>query len=277
MKGILLEYLIGVVYTALLEHNLISVPIVGKWGVKFPQAHNLKRFIMGVTRFPNGISTAAPNSTLHNMGAPDPTRFHSWLEDFDRYISTEWTVTEVGTATQVIIDGDGGLLEIVNSAGATDSAFLAWDGGASAALENFKFEAGKKLFFKARFKVSDATQSDFVIGLQKKDTTPLDVTDGVFFQKDDGDALLDFYVEKDNVPTIATGIATVEDDTFLTIGFEYNGVDFVDYYVNDAKQGSSIVENLPDDEELSISFGIQNGEAVAKSMIVDYIFVAKER
>jgi hypothetical protein len=33
---------------------------------------------------------------------------------------------------------------------------------------------------------------------------------------------------------------------------------------------------LPD-TELTVSFGIQNGEAVAKTMTVDYIFAAKER
>ena len=35
--------------------------------------------------------------------------------------------------------------------------------------------------------------------------------------------------------------------------------------------------NLPDDEELTISFGIQNGAAAAKTMTVDYVFASKER
>jgi hypothetical protein len=41
--------------------------------------------------------------------------------------------------------------------------------------------------------------------------------------------------------------------------------------------GTAVTTNLPDDEDLAISFAIQNGEAVAKTMTVDYIFVAKER
>ena len=35
--------------------------------------------------------------------------------------------------------------------------------------------------------------------------------------------------------------------------------------------------NAPDDEELAVSFGIQNGEAVAKVMTLDYISAGKER
>ena len=35
--------------------------------------------------------------------------------------------------------------------------------------------------------------------------------------------------------------------------------------------------NVTDDEDLTISFGIQNGAAAAKTMTVDYIFAAVER
>ena len=50
----------------------------------------------------------------------------------------------------------------------------------------------------SRFKLSDATQSDALVGLAITDTTAIDgVTDGIFFTKDDGDTNLDFVVEKD--------------------------------------------------------------------------------
>ena len=148
--------------------------------------------------------------------------------------------------------------------------------------ESFKFEAGKKLFFKARFAVSDATESDFVIGLQITDTTPLAVTDGVYFRKHDGDANLDFVVIKDSTASTATAITTVANNTYLTVGFYYNGVDEVVYAAsinnnNPTILGKLATTNLCDDEELTISFGIQNGEAVAKTMSIDYIFVSKER
>ena len=202
---------------------------------------------------------------------------HTYFTDFDEYHAVNWTVTETQAgATQALANVDGGVLLLTNSAADNDLNALQKVG------ESFKFEAGKKLFFKARFAVSDATESDFVIGLQITDTTPLAVTDGVYFRKDDGDANLDFVVIKDSTASTATAIATVANNTYLTVGFYYNGVDEIVYAGsvnnnNPTVLGKLPVTNLPDDEELTISFGIQNGEAVAKTMSIDYIFVSKER
>lgn len=226
-------------------------------------------------RYTAGVNSAVKGSVLWTLPTLDPTKLHTYFNDFDTYVVGDWTITTTeagaGSATEALTNEDGGVLLITNDAADNDADFFQKVG------ESFKFEANKKLWFKSRFKVSDATQSDFVIGLQITDTTPLDVTDGVFFQKDDGDANLDFYVEKNNTASSATALATVSNDTYLTVGFYYNGVDKVEYYVNDVLKGSLAVTNLPDDEELTVSFGIQNGEAVAKTMSMDYILVAKER
>jgi len=230
------------------------------------------------THFPNGVTNAATNSVLHEFGGPDPTKYHVWFDDFDNYEADQWIVTTTGAATAAIQNEIGGILKLTNAAADDDRIFLQWSGDdASTTIETFKFTSGKKLWMKARLKVSDATQSDFLVGLSITDTTPLDVTDGVFFQKDDGDANLDFHVEKDNTATSATAIHTVVSDTYLTVGFYYNGVNKVEYFVNDIFKGSSATTNLPDDEELTISFGVQNGEASAKNCSFDYIFVAQER
>ena len=227
------------------------------------------------TRFPNGLTTATKGQALGEFILPDVTKAHVYFEDFDYFTAANWTITTVeaggGNATEALTDADGGVLLITNDAADDDSDFFNKVG------ESFTIETGKKVWFKARFKVSDATQSDFIFGLQITDTTPLDVTDGIFFQKDDGDALLDFHVEKDGTATTSTGIATVVDDTYLTVGFYYNGVDAVVAYVNDVYADSLAVTNLPDDEVLTVSFGIQNGAAAAKTMSVDYILAAKER
>lgn len=230
---------------------------------------------MSTTRFPRGVNNAALNSTLHHLTTVDPTKLHIFFDDFDKYAAGDWTITTTeagaGSATEALTDVDGGALLITNDAADNDNDFFQLVG------ESFQFVAGKKLWFKARFKVSDATQSDFVMGLQIRDTSPLDVTDGVFFMKDDGDASLDFYVEKDNTASSATAIHTVVSDTFLTVGFYYDGKSEVAYFVDDVKKGALALTNLPNDEILTVSFGIQNGEAVAKTMTVDYIFCAKER
>jgi len=204
-------------------------------------------------------------------GQLDPARWHTFMDDFDRYVAADWTVTETGIATQALTDGDGGLLLVTNAAADNDASFQQKLG------ESFLFELGKPLVFGARLKVSEATQIDFTCGLQITDTTPLDVTDGVFFQKDDGDALLDLHVEKNNVSTDALGIATVVSDTFLTMEFAYDGGDRIYYGVNGVVKGFLATTNMPDDEVLTVSFGVQNGEAVAKTMTVDYLMASKLR
>lgn len=224
-----------------------------------------------VTRFPNGVGTRNTNDICSSLGMPDPTKFHVFLEDFDYYVAANWTVTEAGAGSRALADEDGGVLLITNAAADDNHNFFNKVG------ESFLLETGKKLFFKARLKVSDAAESDFVVGLQITDTTPLDVTDGIFFQKDDGDADLDFHVEKDDVATSEEGIHTVENDTYLVVGFYWDGINRIYYSVDDTVLGFLASTNLPDDEALTVSFGVQNGEAVAKTMSVDYIFVAKER
>lgn len=143
------------------------------------------------------------------------------------------------------------------------------------------------MFFEARFKVSDATQSDVVLGLQITDTTPLDVTDGIFFLKADDAATVDFRVEKDNTAATAAACATLVSDTFIRLGFSYNGRPTVEAGVTTYqfqvfvdgvfKTYVNATTTAPDDEDLCISFGVQNGEAVAKTMTIDYIFAALER
>lgn len=230
------------------------------------------------TRFPGGVSTAARNSTFYNAGFPDPTKWHVYFEDFDRFAAGDWTITTVeagaGSATEALTDGDGGLLLITNDAADDDSDFFQKVG------ESFLLESGKRAFFKARFKVSDATQSDVLIGLQITDTTPLDATDGIYFLKADGAATVDVICRKNATTgsTSASAITSLVSDTFITLGWAYDGKGGLTYFVNDVATGSLDASSsyLPD-TELTVSFGIVNGEAVAKTMTLDYVAAAKER
>lgn len=228
-----------------------------------------------VTRFPNGVTNVADNALFADMVQPDPTKFHTFFDDFDTYAAGDWVVTETQAgATQALTAGDGGLLLLTNSAADDDLVALQKTPAA------FTFTAGKKTFFSCRFKVSDATQSDVVIGLQVVDTTPLDVTDGVYFLKADGSTAISVVCRKNATTgsTSASSIATLANDTFIELGFAYDGEGKVFYEVNGNVVGSLDASSayLPD-TDCTVSFAIQNGEAVAKTMTVDYIFVAKER
>jgi len=225
------------------------------------------------TRFPVGVTNVEKTSTTGMYGLPDPTSWHTYMDDFDYYAAGDWTVTEVGTATQALTDADGGVLLVTNSAADDDSSFNQKVG------ESFLMEAGKPAVFKCRFKVSDATQSDLVIGLQITDTTPLDATDGIYFIKADGSATLTAVCRK-NATTGSTSLtaATMVSDTYIVAGWYYDGKSEVKVFINDTQVGTLDGSStyLPD-AELTVSFGVQNGEAVAKTMSVDYILTAKYR
>lgn len=229
-------------------------------------------------RFTGGLSTARGTSPMGAYGLPDPTAWHTYFEDFDKFVAGDWTITTTeagaGSATEALTDADGGCLLITNDAADDDNDFFQKVG------ESFLLTAGKRAFFKARFKVSDATQSDFVMGLQVTDTTPLDVTDGVYFLKADGSAAMSVVCRKNATTgsTSASAIHTVVADTFMTVAWAYDGKGSIKYYVDDSHKGTLDASStyLPD-TELTVSFGLQNGEAVAKTMTVDYVFVSFER
>lgn len=220
-----------------------------------------------------GFSNALPGETLYDMGILNPFKYHLFSNDFDSFTAANWTVTETQAgATQAINTGaDGGILELVNSAADDDLNAI------QMVNETFKWEAGQDMFFYARLKVSDATQSDVVIGLQITDTTPLAVTDGLFFLKSDGSTTISFLAEKNSTAT-TTAVGTVVSDTYFTIGFFYSAMDGLFHlFFNDAETGTSVTTNAVDDEELTISIALQNGDANARTLSVDYVLAAKGR
>lgn len=235
------------------------------------------------THFPNGVSNQIKGNPLFNYPYMDPFKYYMYHDDFFEFHSGIYTITTTeagtGSATEVITAGAGGQLLITNAAGDNDLDFLQLKG------ESFLWDSTKRMFFTSRFKTNDATQSEIIMGLQITDTTPLDITDGIYFFKPDGDTQPDFVVEKDNdFGTSVLEMNAMADDTFVTLSFEYDPLDVATggpvfrAYQDGAKVGQiASTVNAPDDEELTISFGIQNGEAVVKTLAVDFLMAAVER
>ena len=220
------------------------------------------------THFTSGVTNISADGTLGKLKAPAPHKYHAYFNDFDTYLASDWTftTTEDGTvsASEALTDGDGGILLVTNAAGDNDHDFF------QLVKEGFKYESGKQLAFNIRFKTNDATQSDIVAGLQLTDTTPLDVTDGIFFLKSDGAATITFVVEKDSTQSTLDLPNSLADDTFMTLGFVYDPKDQKFHvFQNNVLAGTEVSTNAPDDEEMTVSFGIQNGAAAAKTLSVD--------
>ena len=235
-------------------------------------------------RFPFGVTNAAPATPLANYGLPDPAKWHTFFDDFDHYVvTTRWTETKVGAGTVAVTDADGGVLLVTNAAADNDSVFLQKIG------ESFLPTSGKRLIGRIRFKISDAAESECYFGLMVTDTDPLSsaagdgVTDGIFFMKEDGSANVGFYVQKDATTGQLTSAAvtTLTSDTYTELAFAFDGKRYVTLWKDGAQLATvdltaTLATYLPD-TELTVSFGLKNGEAVAKTMSIDHIFVAQER
>lgn len=192
-------------------------------------------------------------------------------------IDWEFTVTEAGAGDAVIAlqDSQGGVVRVSNDAGDNDKVVAAKNG------EAFKFVAGKKTWFRAKFAVNDVDDVDAFIGLVIQTATdPVGTapTDGVFFRllEADADGGLDLVVTKDSTAT-TQAVATMSDGTMIDVAFYYNGDDSIEVYADDTWIASVAVTNLPDDEELSVFFAIQNGAAAIDYMDIDFIYAAQER
>lgn len=228
----------------------------------------------------NGITNADQNSfeDLAHLRFPDPTKYHSFWDDFDRYnVATgeDWTITATGAGVDDVADGDGGLLVLTNAAADNDSLFV------QNRVETFFYEAGNELWWKARFQVDDATLADVIMGLWIATATdPIDTppTDGIFFRKDSADTDIDFVLRKDDAATEELAVGTLVNATDIELAFHYDGVGTFGVYVDDSLVAEvTVLTNVPDDEVLTVGFGVQNGSAVARAMTLDYVLAVKER
>lgn len=183
-----------------------------------------------------------------------------------------WTTTLVeagaGETTVALKAGaDTGTLLITTDAAENDGANIQLQG------EAFTFASAYPLYFGVRFKISDATQSDFLLGLCITDTDLLGgMTDGIYFRKVDGSTTMAFVLEKDSTETSTNYGTAIAADTWYILEFYFDGTN-VDWYVNGVAQTRPATTNLPNDEYLTPSIHVLTGEAVAKTAEVDWLRV----
>jgi hypothetical protein len=133
---------------------------------------------MTPSRFPGGISNAAPWQFFGSMGLPNPFFYHQFADDFDIPIAdTGWVTTETtGAVTQA--SAQGGAISLATAA--TISTFVS----VQRPTANFEPVAGKKMFFVARLTLADVVNSVFVAGLMPITATPFTApSNGIWISK----------------------------------------------------------------------------------------------
>jgi hypothetical protein len=181
------------------------------------------------TRFSNGVSTNDAQYLMGDYPLPSPftssgsrlTGVAQYANDFTETVA-EYTAAGSGS-TFALTDGNGGLALLTPGGTTTVSA-------AYKTASNVAFVAGNAVWFQSRFKVSAVSGAkSFYVGLRKGSAT----TDGLWFTKPASSTSVNLVsTVGSTATTLVTGVATAEADTYLELGFYFNGVDLLVYNNN---------------------------------------------
>ena len=233
---------------------------------------------MTTTNYPDGVTNASSEGVFGQMMFEDPTRFHTYFNDFDQFVAADWTVLETQAgATQALTAGNGGLLLLTNTATEDDLC------GVQKTPANFALNSGKKAWHATKFQASDVTQNDLLVGLVIINATPIATppTDGIYFLSADGAATVQIICRKNattgSISATVTGL-TLANATDVVLQWYYDGAGKLFYGFNGTQVGVLDVANyFPDATNLAPMLVLQAGEAGAETMTVDYTYTVVER
>jgi hypothetical protein len=176
-----------------------------------------------------------------------------------------WTTTLVNASTAALTAGAAGGSLLITTAGAENDGVNTQVTG-----EAFLPKATNRLYFGCKFQVSEATQSDFLIGLAITSTAALGgVTDGIYFRKVDGATAAYFVVETASTET-STAAFTCAATTDYIVEFTWDG-SALKFYVNGVLTGTPALTNIPTAEYMSPIVEYLTGSADARTMTVSWL------
>jgi hypothetical protein len=234
-------------------------------------------------RYSTGVSTRARTHPFAFLPEPDPSRVHRYFNDFDVYLASDWTRSlNGGTGTTALVAGDGGLINTVNTAGATDMVQHQLAVATFNVTASTTSQAGKDMWFGIRMKVDSATLSTVLVGLYTVKSTAATTapTDGFWFKKTAAAAAIDMIDSTGSTLTATSTGASFADDTFVELAWHYatgpNATNELRGFVNGAQTCSRTITTAPTGN-LALSFVQMNSSAVARTTTIDWLYVAKER
>jgi len=240
------------------------------------------------TRMPQGVTNAEATETLGAAGFPDPTWAFVYANDFDNYVSTDFTTTLVGTGTVAGTDYDGGAILLTTTTGSADAVHL------QRRNAQFKVNGTRDTFLKFAGELSDATGSAFYAGFFPLTTTPLAATNALFLYKAAGAATLVLRSVVGGV-TVDTPLPTNEllvNATRFELGFHVDPQGNVEVFFNPGSglavqnpaAGDSrgrVAAYYPTSTLASVlmapGFGIVNSTGAARTLTADFLVAARHR
>ena len=241
---------------------------------------------MANTHFSGPVLFSAARPTLENLNIgtwPDQTRY---MDDFTGVTfdaTNDWTVLKDSSAAVALqADALNGVVDLTSQA-TTDNDGASIQGNEIWGLPS---TAGQKLYFEARFQMSDADQMDLFIGVcENFASNPencLTASNRIGFQIDDGDATPHLITESSDSETDTTLSGTTydfSDATDVTVSFvatKGTTTDKVRFYINRTLVGTHTT-NVPTSNMTQAAMEISGNATGTKSMSIDYIMVAQDR
>lgn len=202
------------------------------------------------------------------------TQFFDFNTDEDL---VAFAVTAISSGTAAVIDtnttGRNGVCLFANG-DTTD------DKGAQIQVdaETFQLATGKTLQFLARFYVSAAATMPGLVGFAITDTSLIASapSDGIYFQKAKGSSSLQFVVRAGSAAIASVPVATMEDNTFVTVAYEIydvtaGGAAKARAWLNNTLLFSSELASVPTSEALALSAAFQSGTTASQAAGLDLI------
>jgi len=220
---------------------------------------------------PGNLWTTCPsNAAMH-----DPGVAFVLFEDFGNIQAATlagWTATQAGgVGTFALTDAKGGVaLADSGSTTVTQGVNVQKIG------EVFVPTAAKDIWFETRVKVVDTfDDAELFIGLSITDTTIIATsanssTDHIGWQCVTDDGVLLFTAEKGGTGATRAA-ATLEEDTWIKLGFHVKGVTSIDQYINGVKTGTANVTANITVAEITPSFVCQSGGTADPILHIDYV------
>ena len=214
--------------------------------------------------------------------------FWMFQNDYDINTTNVWAQGAVGSGTPLACqDARGG--QGIFTTGGADNDFYQY----TSKYEIAKLTPGKDLWFLSGFLTRAITESDIFVGLSARinsgtvnathnvfDTGAGNRYDAIGFIKHDGDAYIDIECRKNGTATSSAAVATLGSLEETWVGFHVISTSHVEFYIGTSLTTltyvGTIVDNLPDDEEMAFIFGLRNGEASTASLNINPSYVIQD-
>ena len=196
--------------------------------------------------------------TPHTTKAADDPNNPSWVI----------THTSAGTGTSIVVSADlkGGWMNISPDANDNDGVNMQHRN------TTFRVEDNSPIYFGIRYKVSEATQDDLLVGLCEQDISVLTNTShGIYFKKVDGGTSLVCAVVKDETTdkTLVADAAFAADTTYID-EFYATSTGRVEFWHNGVSVGA-YTAGIPS-TNLAVSIQFLTGAATStEDMFIDWI------